>query len=83
MDKKESLLLANIRKVKGQFKQGEVVLITDTNGEKIGLGVVNYSSAQLLELQNLSPAKRAAYQKPAVDSKHLVCHLPISVPVSL
>ncbi|GAA3326258.1 hypothetical protein GCM10020331_061430 [Ectobacillus funiculus] len=81
--KKGSLFLPHIQKVKGRFNHGEVVKITDSNDETIGLGVVNYSSEKLLELQNLPQAKLAAHQKPIVDSEQLVCQLHISVPINL
>lgn len=83
MKKKGSLFLPHIQKIKGRFNHGEVVKITDSNDEPIGLGVVNYSSEKLLELQNLPQAKLAAHQKPIVDSEQLVCQLHISVPINL
>ena len=37
----------DIEQIKGRFSCGAVVRLLDQQGEELGLGIVNYSSAQL------------------------------------
>jgi len=43
----KSLLPAGIREVKGDFQRGDILDILDEQGNQIGCGVSNYSSADL------------------------------------
>ncbi|WP_062439319.1 glutamate 5-kinase [Thalassobacillus devorans] len=83
VESKEGLLPGNIHHVKGRFKEGAVVRIKDVHGEDIGLGVVNYSSKQISQIVSMTEEEIAEYKQAAVEKKHLVCHLEVSVPVGV
>lgn len=42
-----SLLSAGIEKAEGQFARGDIVAIYDTDGNKLGCGITNYSSGDI------------------------------------
>ncbi|MGR0121116.1 glutamate 5-kinase [Bacillus halotolerans] len=66
-----------VREIKGKFKSGAVVRLTDSHGEDIGLGIVNYSSSQLE-----TPGKNKGMKNKAViDPEAFVCHVDLSLPV--
>lgn len=66
-----------VREIKGKFKSGAVVRLTDSHGEDIGLGIVNYSSSQLE-----TPEKNKGMKNKAViDPEAFVCHVDLSLPV--
>ena len=48
---KKSLLPAGIVEVEGSFKRGDVVDIFESGGKKIGSGIANYSSGDLLRIR--------------------------------
>ena len=48
---KKSLLPAGIVEVQGSFKRGDVVDIFESGGKKIGSGIANYSSGDLLRIR--------------------------------
>lgn len=74
----DSLLVSDIYAVKGTFKDGEVVSIKDVNSNKIGLGIINYSSEQL------NDGQRKHADRAAIDSSRFVCsHLKSSAPVNV
>ncbi|WP_370529800.1 glutamate 5-kinase [Alkalihalobacillus sp. AL-G] len=83
LDSEESLDPSNVHSVKGRFEKGAVVRILDLSGEKIGLGVVNYSSDAFEQLINQTDIDMKNYEKAAVESKHFVCHLDAAVPVGV
>ncbi|WP_079526411.1 glutamate 5-kinase [Halobacillus hunanensis] len=83
VDMKKSLLPMNVHHVNGRFKKGAVVRIHDLEGEEIGLGVVNYSSEQLEEMIGLTDPELESYELAAIESKDLVCHLEVSLPVGV
>ncbi|WP_257350787.1 glutamate 5-kinase [Pseudalkalibacillus decolorationis] len=78
-----SLEPANVHSVNGRFEKGAVVRILDLKGEKIGLGVVNYSSEAFEQLINKTETDMKNYEKAAVESEHFVCHLNVAVPVGV
>ena len=47
----KSLLAVGIVKVKGDFTAGEAVDLLDHQGEKIGQGISNYSSSELIQIK--------------------------------
>lgn len=76
---KQSILPSGIDDVKGYFRKGAVIIIKDTDGEEIGLGVINYSSEELKTLRTDRPENG----KIIVNIEDLVCHLELSIPVGL
>lgn len=46
-----SLLAAGIRQVEGNFQRGDIVDIYDPQGVKIGCGITNYTSEELLKIK--------------------------------
>ncbi|AVQ98332.1 glutamate 5-kinase [Oceanobacillus iheyensis] len=74
-----SLEPSAVYSVNGRFKKGAVVKIFDATGEEIGLGVVNYSSKALDQLINKVDVDLEKYEKAAIESEQLVCHLDTSV----
>jgi glutamate 5-kinase len=42
-----SLLAAGIKQVSGRFEQGDIVNISDADGNRLGCGITNYSSADI------------------------------------
>ncbi|MBD1379330.1 glutamate 5-kinase [Metabacillus arenae] len=83
IDRKSDVLPKNIQAVKGKFKKGSVVRIFSSDGEEIALGVVKYSAEELKSIQSLELQKRESYKEAVVNIEDLVCHLEVSIPVSL
>lgn len=81
IEKKNSLFPADAYVVNGHFKKGAVVRVIALDGEDIGLGIVNYSSDQLLEFKNLTKEDFKNHKKAAVESDNFVCHLEVPIPV--
>ncbi|CAG7605231.1 Glutamate 5-kinase 1 [Paenibacillus solanacearum] len=50
----KSLLPAGVKEVRGEFHPGDVIEVTNTNGQTIGRGVVNYASWQLQAVAGMS-----------------------------
>jgi glutamate 5-kinase len=50
-DRGKSLLPAGITKVEGDFQSGEAVALCDGSGKEIARGLVNYTSAELRQIQ--------------------------------
>lgn len=50
-DRGKSLLAAGITKVQGTFQAGEAVTLCDKEGKEIARGLVNYSSAEIVQIQ--------------------------------
>jgi len=48
-----SLLAAGIKSVEGKFERGDIVNIYDTDGLKLGCGIVNYSSADINKIKGI------------------------------
>ncbi|HWO97721.1 MAG TPA: glutamate 5-kinase [Bacillus sp. (in: firmicutes)] len=80
VERKENLLPSNVTQVSGYFEKGSVVRIIDMEKKEIGLGVVNYSSQELIKLTQCSSEKS---EKPVIESEGLVCHIEVPIPVSL
>jgi len=55
----KSLLPAGIRKVEGGFERGALVRIVDLEGRHVGVGLSNYSGAELARIQGLKSAELA------------------------
>ncbi|MEC0617207.1 glutamate 5-kinase, partial [Bacillus inaquosorum] len=72
-----SLYLDGVQEIKGKFKSGSVVRLMDSQGAEIGLGIVNYSSVQLQELDK----KKELMNKAVIDQEAFVCHVDLSLPV--
>jgi glutamate 5-kinase len=53
VDGKKSLLPAGVRDVSGEFQQGDVVDVTDPDGECFARGAVNYSSDEISLIKGL------------------------------
>jgi glutamate 5-kinase len=81
-DDKECLHLSQIYQINGYFKVGSVVRILDVNKNKIGLGMVNYSSTELQDFQ-LENREKIASTKVAVHSESFVCELNAPIPVEV
>ncbi|WP_226037281.1 glutamate 5-kinase [Aquibacillus saliphilus] len=69
----------DVHSVSGRFDKGAVVKILDVTGEAIGVGVMNYSSEALNQLIDHTEIEMKNYQKAAIKSEHLVCHLDTEV----
>jgi glutamate 5-kinase len=57
---KKSLLPVGVKDIKGEFEQGDVVEIRDTKGERLGKGLVNFNSSDILKIKG---AKSEAIEK--------------------
>jgi glutamate 5-kinase len=80
--KGQSLLLSGVHQISGQFEKGAVIRIIDCCGEAIGLGVIKYSSEELL------PYLEQRTQKMSDDPfiihrEDFVCHLDIPITVGV
>ncbi|WP_299089373.1 glutamate 5-kinase [uncultured Metabacillus sp.] len=80
-DHKHSIFSSDITKVKGQFEKGAVIRILDHEGERIGLGVVNYSNEDLERLNKISGKEVERLE--VVHFDDLVCELELSLPVGV
>ncbi|MCM3160087.1 glutamate 5-kinase [Metabacillus litoralis] len=81
VDHKHSIYSSDIEKVEGQFEKGAVIRILDHEGERIGLGVVNYSNE---ELEKIAKASGEGVKKQeVVHFDDLVCELELSLPVGV
>jgi glutamate 5-kinase len=79
LEKQQSLLPSGIISVNGQFEKGAVIRIVDTIGNEIGLGVVNFSTEELVDLDFSKSVK----QKPVVCKEDLVCNLDFSLSLTI
>ncbi len=76
-DKKKSLLATGIIRVEGDFEHGEAVELLDPSGVKIGKGIVNYNSEELIlimgkkteEIKNLLDG---TYYDEVINRDHLI-----------
>lgn len=80
-DHKHSIYSSDIEQVNGQFEKGSVIRILDHEGERIGLGVVNYSNEELEEIRNKTGEE--AKKQEVVHFDDLVCELELSLPVGV
>lgn len=84
-EEERSLQPRGVHYVKGHFKPGAVVKITDIQGDEIGLGVTNYSSKDLKQIKGLSSQEISdnigIKVQEAIHINDLVCHthLPLSL----
>jgi glutamate 5-kinase len=79
-DHNYSIYSSDIIKVKGQFAKGAVIQIIDLAGERIGLGVVNYSHEDLEKVRELD---KEVEDLVVVDCDDFVCELELSLPVGI
>lgn len=79
---KKRLLPSKIDRVIGTFKVGSVIKILDYKQKPVGLGVVNYSSTELVQWQK-EELTREEHQKEVVCNEDLVCYIEKSIPVSV
>lgn len=79
IDRDKNLLAAGITSVSGQFDKGAVIRIIDTFGKEIGLGVVNFSSDELEQLNDNETTLKSA----VVKTEDFVCNLEFSMPVGV
>lgn len=68
----------DIEQIKGRFSSGAVVRLLDQQGEELGLGIVNYSSAQLKTFKE-TPHKQT--DQSVIDPEAFVCHVELSIPI--
>ncbi|APH05605.1 glutamate 5-kinase [Bacillus weihaiensis] len=80
-DHKHSIYSSDIDQVNGQFEKGAVIRILDHEGERIGLGVVNYSNEDL-EMMRENVGMNDKRQE-VVHFDDLVCELELSLPVGV
>jgi glutamate 5-kinase len=80
-DHKHSIYSSDIEEVKGQFEKGAVIRIIDHLGERIGLGVVNYSNEDLEKLSEITGEEVERLE--VVHFDDLVCELELSLPVGV
>lgn len=80
-DHNHSIYSSDIMEVKGQFNKGAVIRIIDENGERIGLGVVNYSSDEIIKISKQTEKEHEKYE--IVHFDDLVCELELSLPVGV
>ncbi len=76
---KQSILPSHIVKVNGRFENGSVIRILDHQGERVGLGVVNYSTEELECI--LNPLDKELSNHEVIPFEHFVCELELSLPV--
>lgn len=79
-DHNYSIYSSDIIEVKGQFAKGAVIQIIDLAGERIGLGVVNYSHEDLEKVRELD---KEVEDLVVVDCDDFVCELDLSLPVGI
>ncbi|NIP52262.1 MAG: glutamate 5-kinase, partial [Aliifodinibius sp.] len=46
-----SLLAAGIKEIEGSFKRGDIITIYSLNGDRIGCGISNYSTAEINKIK--------------------------------
>jgi glutamate 5-kinase len=83
LESKKSLNASGIYAVKGRFRSGAVIRISDMNDVEIGLGVVNYDSKQLKKFTNMTDVELENYEGAAVEIDNLVCHVEVPIPVGV
>lgn len=76
---KQSILSSHIAKVNGRFEKGSVIRILDHQSERVGLGVVNYSTEELESILNSSDKELSHHE--VIQLEHFVCELELSLPV--
>ncbi len=54
---KRSLLAAGIKEVEGNFHRGDIVNILDPEGTRLGCGITNYDSEELIEIKGIHSDK--------------------------
>ncbi|UGB32277.1 glutamate 5-kinase [Metabacillus sp. B2-18] len=81
VDHKHSIYSSDIEKVEGQFEKGAVIRIIDHKGERIGLGVVNFSTEDLEKMTKASD--EGVKKQEVVHFDDLVCELELSLPVGV
>ncbi|WP_053363685.1 glutamate 5-kinase [Bacillus sp. FJAT-27251] len=79
MERKQSLIPAGIVEIEGEFSKGAVIRLVDTAGDEIGLGVVNFSSEELHNL-DCNPAEQ---QSPVVNMEDFVSRHSFRLPIGV
>ncbi|MEW9502560.1 glutamate 5-kinase [Jeotgalibacillus marinus] len=82
IDDKENLHPSQIYQVNGYFKKGSVVRILDLNKNKLGLGMVNYSSTDLKNFQRENE-EQSDSTVAVVHSESFVCELEVAIPIGV
>ncbi|MGQ4666764.1 glutamate 5-kinase [Metabacillus halosaccharovorans] len=80
-DHKHSIYSSDIEHVNGQFEKGAVIRILDHEGERVGLGVVNYSTEELENMKSITGGD--IQRQEVVHFDDLVCELELSLPVGV
>ncbi|MCY8977550.1 glutamate 5-kinase [Bacillus atrophaeus] len=70
-----------VNEIKGRFSSGSVVRLLDQNDEELGLGIVNFSSAQLQTWQKDPLKHKDMLNKAVIDQEAFVCHVELSLPL--
>ncbi|WP_066059508.1 glutamate 5-kinase [Robertmurraya korlensis] len=79
VDYKRSIVSSHIEKINGRFEKGSVIRILNDQGERVGLGVVNYSTEELEQMINSTGDEWNTHE--VVHSEDFVCELELSLPV--
>jgi len=57
INQKRSLLAAGVRQIDGEFHRGDIVNIHDPEGNRIGCGIINYSSDDMQKIKGAHSGK--------------------------
>ena len=82
VEKQQILLPTGIHQIIGEFEKGAVIRIIDTANNEIGLGIVNFSTEEWLQLteQEATIARKLPL---VMDIDHFVCHLDVPITVEV
>lgn len=82
VENQQILLPTGIHQITGQFEKGAVIRFIDTSENEIGLGIVHFSTEELLPLTDQETA--IAINGPFVmNIDHFVCHLDVPITVEV
>ncbi|MFD1735925.1 glutamate 5-kinase [Bacillus salitolerans] len=79
VEKKSNLFATGLLAVNGRFGSNSVIRILDDKGLEIGLGVVRYSSEELINLQIEDKGRNVSI----IDNENFVCKLEVQLPVGV
>lgn len=79
---RKNLLSSDVQQVNGQFNKGAVIRIIETDGQEIGLGVVNFSTEELLNIieKSTDPTISPSF---IIDHENFVCHSDVPITVGV
>jgi glutamate 5-kinase len=74
----KSLLPAGVRDVRGDFERGDAVELLDPQGRRVGYGIANYGSADILRIRGMRSDRIEAvlghhYGSEVVHRDNMVC----------